>query len=241
VWKREIDGRSLTFRLAGINNQNFLMRDEETGSYWQQISGKAVAGPLRGRQLALIRCDELTFALWRQENPNGTVLRPVQAFASQYESKDWDVKMTRARTVVDTSRTGFDPRMLVIGVEHKGVSRAYVVDRLLKEKLVQDWIGGERLIVVVGPDGQSVRVFQAHLPGSDELPEFYRRPDAEQGGAAAGGRAILIDSVTGSAWNFQGCAIEGAAKDQCLTALPAIKDYLFDWQNYHPRTTVFGK
>ena len=120
-------------------------------------------------------------------------------------------------------------------------SRAYVVDRVLKEKLVQDWIGGEPLIVVVGPDAQSVRVFEAHLPGSDELPEFYRKPDAEQVGAAAARRAILIDSVTGSGWNFQGCATEGAAKDQCLAALPAIKDYWFDWQIYHPRTTVFGK
>ena len=41
---REIDGLKLTFHLAGINNQNFLMRDEETGTYWQQINGVAVSG-----------------------------------------------------------------------------------------------------------------------------------------------------------------------------------------------------
>jgi len=34
-----VDGLKLTFHLAGINSQNFLMRDEETGTYWQQISG----------------------------------------------------------------------------------------------------------------------------------------------------------------------------------------------------------
>jgi hypothetical protein len=32
VWTRQVDGITLTFRLAGINNQNFIMRDEETGS-----------------------------------------------------------------------------------------------------------------------------------------------------------------------------------------------------------------
>ena len=71
----------LTFRLAGINNQNFMMRDEETGSYWQQISGKAISGPYRGRELELVHSDELTFGLWRTENPNGTTLRPVDALS----------------------------------------------------------------------------------------------------------------------------------------------------------------
>jgi hypothetical protein len=213
-----------------MNNQTFLMRDEETGSYWQQISGKAVSGPMRGRQLDLVRCDELTFGLWRRENPKGTVLRPVAAFASEYEEKDWDIKMKRVPTVVDTKRTGLEPRELVLGVEHHGASRAYILDRALKEKLIQDWIGGRRVIVVVGPDSKSVRVFEAQIPGHDEPPEFYRKPDA-----------TLLDSVTGSTWNFRGCAIEGPAKGQCLQALSAIKDYWFDWQFYHPNTTVFGK
>lgn len=221
------DGRGLTFRLAGINNQNFLMRDEETGSYWQQISGKAVSVPLRGRQLELVHCDELTFGLWREENPRGTVLRPVAAFESQYESKDWETEMKRARTVVDTKRTGLEPRELMIGVEHRGKSRAYRVHRVLQERLVQDWIGGDRVIVVVGPDDKSVRVFVAGAL------EFYRKTGDGQG-------ALLMDS-NGSAWNFRGCAVEGPAKGKCLKPLAAIKDYWFDWQLYHPETTVFGK
>jgi hypothetical protein len=65
VWGREVNGITLTFHLAGINNQNFLMRDEETGTYWQQISGAAVSGPLRGSQLPLIHSDELTLGLWK--------------------------------------------------------------------------------------------------------------------------------------------------------------------------------
>ena len=65
MWTREVAGLRLTFHLAGINNQNFLMRDEETGTYWQQISGAAVSGPLKGRQLTLVHSDELTFATWK--------------------------------------------------------------------------------------------------------------------------------------------------------------------------------
>jgi hypothetical protein len=33
VWETTVNGRVLHFHLAGINNQNFIMRDEETGSW----------------------------------------------------------------------------------------------------------------------------------------------------------------------------------------------------------------
>ena len=69
-----MDGRTLTFRLIGINNQNFLMEDRETGSWWQQITGRAILGPLKGRQLTPVLHDEVTFGLWRREHPHGRVL-----------------------------------------------------------------------------------------------------------------------------------------------------------------------
>lgn len=230
-----VDGRELTFHLAGINNQNFLMRDEETGSYWQQISGRAIAGPYRGRQLDLIHSDELTFALWRGENPAGTVLRPVGKFASQYEDKNWEADMRRVRTVVDTKNTPFGPRELMLGVEDNGSARAYVFDRVLKQKLIQDRIGATPVIVVAGPDGKSVRVFEARIAGVSDVPEFYRNTDAP---APNAGGPILMDSLTGGGWNFQGCAVSGSAAGQCLRPMTAIKDYWFDWRLYHPHTTV---
>ncbi len=76
MWEATVDGRRLTFRLAGINNQNFIMRDEETGSWWQQITGECILGPLKGRRLKQFDHDELTFAQWKREHPGGRVLRP---------------------------------------------------------------------------------------------------------------------------------------------------------------------
>ncbi|MBA3256470.1 MAG: DUF3179 domain-containing protein [Pyrinomonadaceae bacterium] len=43
MWEATVDGRQLHFQLAGINNQNFIMRDEETGSWWQQVNGEAIS------------------------------------------------------------------------------------------------------------------------------------------------------------------------------------------------------
>src|ERR1700733_10278980 len=123
---RDVAGRRLTFHLAGINNQNFLMRDQETGSYWQQISGTAISGPLKGEQLTLVLSDELTFAAWRAEEPQGTVLKQAPQDASEYEVKDWDVRMKRQPTVIQFPEHGMQPRDLVLGIHTPNASRAFL-------------------------------------------------------------------------------------------------------------------
>jgi hypothetical protein len=226
VLGREIDGLKLTFHLSGINNQNFLMRDEETGTYWQQINGVAVSGPLAGRVLKLIPSDELTFALWKTEQPHGTILKDVPTYASQYSPKDWDVRMKKARTVLSFPQPGVAQRDIMLGIQAFGASRAFPYETVLREKLVKDHVGSEPIILVVGPDNQSVRVFRTHA-------DFYRTSET--------GQFFLMDATTGSKWNFQGCATEGKAVGSCLDPVYVIKDYWFDWRNYNPTTTVYTR
>jgi hypothetical protein len=241
VWRAEIDGQRLRFHLAGINNQNFLMRDEETGTYWQQISGIAVAGPLAGRQLSLVPSDELTFALWKSENPGGTVLDDLPMYVPEYAPDNWDVRMAKAPTVLSHAQNGLKARDLMLGIRAFGASRAFRYDTVLKEKLIQDHVGAEPIILIVGPDDQSVRVFQRRIPSVERLPEFYRvsAKEGQQAPSSPAG-ALFLDDLTGSAWNFQGCAVSGASKGRCLGRVEVIKDYWFDWRQYNPGTTVYG-
>jgi len=224
VWSREVAGLRLTFHLAGINNQNFLMRDDQTGSYWQQISGRAVAGPLAGRGLTLVPSDELTFATWKAEAPSGTVLKDAPGYVSEYAPRDWDVKMARGKGVLNFPEHGLRSRDLMLGIQAFGASRAYLYSQVLKEKLVQDRVGGEPVLLVVSPDQQSVRAF--HSSG-----DFY----------TAGRDAVFLDAATGSKWNFQGCAISGPRQGACLERVAMLKDFWFDWRNYNPGTTVYRR
>jgi Protein of unknown function (DUF3179) len=235
VWKRTVNGLVLTFHLAGINNQNFLMRDEQTGTFWQQISGMAVSGPLAGSHLDLVYSDELTFALWKKLAPDGMVLAPVAKYAGDYEEKNWDVRMAKARTVLNFPKTPLKSREIVLGVTAFGVSRAYPVDRILHELLIEDHLAGRLMLVVVGPDRKSIRMFNASSQPSQVVSDFYRIPDPPADPKAQ----LFLDSATGSAWNFDGCAISGKLKGHCLTPQPALRDYWFDWRNYNPNTTIF--
>ena len=127
IWSRVLDGQILRFRLAGINNGNALMRDEQTSSIWQQSTGQAIFGPLKGKQLTLVHSDELTFALWTKENPNGLVLKPDEPYASEYEDKDWEQQVLKTRTVVDTSKSGIPAHELMLGITLDGSSKAYPI------------------------------------------------------------------------------------------------------------------
>ena len=206
------------------------MRDEQTGTYWQQISGLAVAGPLRGRRLVLVAADELSFSLWKKEQPAGTVLKDAARFVPGYAPKNWDVRMAKAPTVISYAQPGLGARDLMLGVHASGASRAFPYSAIVKEKLIADRVGAQAVVVVLGPDNRSVRVFERRIPGVPGTPQFYRLTDGP----------FLMDAETGSEWNFQGCAVAGKLKGVCLARVEAIKDYWFDWRNYNPATTVYG-
>lgn len=248
MWRRESNRLVFTFHLAGINNQNFLMRDDQTGSYWQQITGLAVSGPLAGRRLTLVSSDELSFGLWAGEEPNGTVLKDFVKYAPHYAKKDWEVTILKDPTVLSFANPalGLKPRSLMLGIQASGVSRAYPFDTVVQEKLVLDHVGSEPVLLVVGPDGQSVRVFRNRIPGVEDEPAFYRTFDDNQSHPTdvawikqVASAPLLMDAATGSQWDFQGCAVSGKAEGTCLEQVTAIKDFWFDWRNYNPNTTVY--
>jgi hypothetical protein len=231
VWETSIDGRALHFHLAGINNQNFIMRDEETGSWWQQVTGECVLGPLKGRRLKLFDHDELTYATWKSESLRGRVLRPdlKVAAANKYAPADWEQRMTRvpvATTLADPNAQ-LTARTLVVGVEAGGGAKAYPVDALEQQNPIIDLIGTAPVLVLLGEDRKSVRVFDRRLDG--RALEFFQRP----------GTPALIDAETGSEWDFTGTATTGALAGRKLTRLQPVKDYWFDWKLYHPDTGVY--
>jgi hypothetical protein len=207
-----VDGRQLHFRLTGINNQNFLMRDEETGTWWQQVSGLAILGPLKGRRLELVPQDELTFAQWRREEARGRVLRPDPK-VTEYAEKNWEAHTAKLPVVTPNVDRRLEPRALVSGVRAGGFTKAYPMTAIQQQTPIIDTIGTTPVVIVLGPDRRSVRAFARRIDG--RTLELFARPGTE----------AMIDAETGSEWR--------------LEKLEALSDYWFDWQTYNPKTAVY--
>jgi Protein of unknown function (DUF3179) len=223
VWDPVVEGTSLHFRLAGINNGNALLRDEETRSVWQQSTGESIFGPLKGHHLKMIHSSELTFALWRNEQPLGDVLKPDAAWVSEYDPRDWEKQVEKTPAMIDTTKSGIPPHRLMLGVTLSGKAKAYPIDTILSARLIQDEVGDSPVLLVVASDGTSIRIFDP----------------AELTFVKGDGNRLMQDTETGSAWNFQGCATDGRFVGRCLKELDSNRDYWFDWMNHHPQTAVF--
>lgn len=225
-----MDGRKLTFHLAGINNQNFLMQDDQTGSWWQQVTGEALHGPMKGRRLELVFHDEISFADWQREHPGGRVLKPDDSAPWRRFSENWEEDTARLPIVTPIGKgEPLKPRDVVAGVRLGEKAKAYPLAALQHQNPVEDVVGGRPVILVVGEDGRSVRAFERTLDGREI--HLFRKPGATP--------LRLVDAETASEWSFAGEAVTGPLQGKKLGKVYVLKDYWFDWKAYNPRTEIY--
>jgi Protein of unknown function (DUF3179) len=179
-----------------------------------------------------VPCDELAFTTWKQEHPNGRILRPDPEFVSlkKYATADWEERIGKLPTVTPVkSNDPFPPREIILGVELNGASKAYPLAAVQKQKLILDRVGGTSFMVVLGEDQLSIRAFETILNG--QKLDFFSRTEHSP--------MRFVDSSTASEWNFEGEAVSGPLKSKRLKKVPLLKDYWFDWRIYHPNTSVY--
>ena len=225
-----MDGRELTFRLAGINNQNFIMRDEETGSWWQQVSGEAIQGAMKGQKLTNVATDEISFGVWKRENPNGRVLCPDEKIlaAGKYKS-DWEAQVAKMPVTIERELdASLEPRALVVGVKINNEAKAYPFSALEKQSPILDSVGGVKIVLLLGEDRKSVRAFERTVDG--KTLEFFVKSDSPE----------IVDAETGSSWDFSGKAVAGEMSGKELKKVAVLKDFWFDWKNYNPETRIYS-
>ena len=206
------------------------MRDEETGSWWQQVSGEALHGPLKGKQLTPVYSDEITFAVFKREHPQGRVLRPDERVQAKYEAANWEDEYAKLPVVTPVKADDkLAPRALMAGIVVNGQAMAYPVNDLQKQRLILDNVGGQPVFIVLGDDDKSVRAFESSVDGRKL--ELLVKADAKP--------LQLVDAETATIWDFSGAAVSGALAGKQLTRIQVLKDYWFDWKIYHPDTAVY--
>ena len=225
MWQSVVNGQTLKFHLAGINNQNFIMRDEETGSWWQQITGEAIQGSLKGQKLTPVGYDEVSYGVWKRENPHGRVLRLED---DKHESVDWEKQVSKMRVTTSAAiDNSLNPRDLIVGLTIDGESKAYPFSSIEKQSPILDTLGRTDIVILMAEDKTSVRAFDRNV--DDRKLEFLVKPESGQ----------IVDAETGSTWDFSGKAISGALAGKQLNRVQVLKDYWFDWKTYHPQTQLY--
>ncbi len=208
------------------------MRDEETGSWWQQVSGESIQGAYKGQKLNSVFMDEVTFGVWKREHPTGRVLRPDERVSKNYEAANWEEEYEKLRVITPIDPNDkLKPRTLIAGIVVNKKAIAYPLPVLEKERLILNTIDTTPIFVILGEDKKSVRAFERSIENRELT--FFIKTDSNNSGLQ------LLDSETGSTWNFSGKALSGALAGTQLKPIPVLKDYWFDWKIYHPDTGLY--
>ncbi len=136
VFDRRIAGRDLHFRVVGVFRRNLIMADRETRTIWQQATGEAIYGPLKGSALSLLPGYQMSLSDWLGAHPDSTVAgeperAPFAVFATHGGERMLQATVRRA---IVPGKTALGNRVamreVVFGIEVDGYSRAYPVSEL---------------------------------------------------------------------------------------------------------------
>ena len=157
-----VRGGPHTFGVSGLLYQSdLLMYDHQTDSLWSQIGMHAVAGPLTGEKLTPIFLEHTTWAEWRAAHPATHVLSTKTGSFRNYDRDPYSGYAESGELFFDTTHVDprYHPKEWVVGIEHKGVVKAYPFSELKKgESPVTDKLGGDAVTIQVNHRARSASV-----------------------------------------------------------------------------------
>jgi hypothetical protein len=145
VYSRILEGQELHFQVIGVYRRNMIMRDKETGTIWQQGTGEAVYGKLKGNQLTLLPYQQMMVRDWLKLYPDSLIATESKMAPLGLFSKARLIKMLEVteRLVAPgkTELSGLPLREKIWGLEINGAAKAYPVCELKKVSNFTDQLG----------------------------------------------------------------------------------------------------
>jgi hypothetical protein len=220
VYDRTIEGRTLELGAVGLEKGVFLLYDRQTGSWWNQIAGRAVKGPLEGRRLRKRPSTLTTWGRWRALHPETTVFSDPRVTGRRRFTEE---SVSRVTLSGGGAIAGDD---LIVAVEGESSARAYLLRRLAPGQVANDTIDGEPILVFLAEDAVTPRVFR-RLAGERTL-TFE----------AAGDH--LRDEETGTRWDpMTGRALEGPLEGLQLEPVVFTQALWYAWRSVRPDTALW--
>ena len=244
VFDRRLEGVVYDFGTSGkLRNSDLVMWDRQTESWWQQLTGEAIAGELTGKVLTALPAPIISWEDFKTAHPEGKVLSRDTGFPRRYGENPYVGydEVDKPPFLYRGSPDGrLPPKERVAAVTIGEVDVAFPFSLLEAERVVNYSVNGQDLVVFFKPgtasaldralirdsrDAGATGVFDARL---DEQKLSFRED---------GGR--ITDDETGSVWNILGEATAGPLEGKKLTPLVHANHFWFAWGAFRPDTIIY--
>jgi hypothetical protein len=231
VYRTSTPRGTLTLAASGrFQEGDQLLRDSQTGTLWQQLTGKAVDGPLAGSgvELQALPVVLTTWGSWLRLHPQTRVLSLETGARPDYPAgglPESDTPLPVSRRSPALPETSW-----IYGLVLDGTAKAYPVDRLVRDGVVNDELAGHPVLVVWEPGADA----------KNRTVRAYERGDRVFGPneRAIFGALFLVDQE-GRPWRLGEEALT-TADGKSLARLPGRLTYGSGWFASYPQTLIYG-
>jgi|SRR5271154_691806 len=216
------------FRLVGMDHFNAMFEDEKTKSWWRQVNGEAIAGPLKGNVLKELPSSQMRLAVWIRQHPNTLILQPDTIFNKEYDDLQGYDSGTIKGNLEKRDSSSWKKKSWVVGIVQNGFAKVYDWNDLVKEKIINDTLHAIPVVLFLENDAMTFHVFERTI--NNQVLQFSWNENLK----------ILQDDNTHSIWNRDGVCIEGALKNTSLTPVQSYQQFWHSWQTFHSNSTMYS-
>lgn len=226
VFSPIVNNKLENFRLVGMDHYNAMFEDETTKSWWRQVNGEAIAGPLLGTTLTEVPSEQMSLQAWMDRYPNTLVMQPDPAFKDRYESLEKYDEGKMEGKLEGRDSLSWKDKSWVVGVPMGLFAKAYDWNQLVKDRVINDRIKGLPVMLALESDSVS---FHSWVPvvGKDTLRFSY-----------SDSLKILVDQNQ-SRWNWKGECVDGTMKGTKLETVQSYQEFWHSWKTFHPNTEIY--
>jgi hypothetical protein len=240
---RASDGETYTFGSSGfLYRSNKLMYDRQTRTLWNQLTGEPVLGELAGTglKLDLLPVVLTTWEAWLTQHPDTLVLdvdtgyqrpyEPGAAYGPYFADDDTMFPVWQRSDLLETK-----DRIYALQVE--GIPKAYPLDILIAEQVVNDTIGGTNLVLVATRGDVTVQSGPLTTYNAGGEVRAYNRGEET---FAPGPNADTVLDSAGRPWGVAEEALLGP-DGELAPRVNGHLAYWFGWYSFFPQTLLYEK
>lgn len=228
VYDPKVDGQPESFRLVGMDHFNAMFEDATTKSWWRQVTGEAITGKRKGKTLPVIASQQMRLAAWLRLHPGSLIMQPDNNFTKQYQGLAGFDNGTIKSDLEQRDSGSWKMKSWVVGVLYGSQAKAYDWNDLVRQRIINDTIGGRAVLLTLENDKESFHAFQRTALAVEP---FHFEADSSGN--------FMKEKVSATLWTLDGTCIEGMYKGQRLVALPAYQEFWHSWQTFHSNTTAY--
>lgn len=219
VFEPLVNGKLEEFRLVGMDHFNAMFEDKTTKSWWRQENGEAVTGRLKGTFLPEFPSTQITLKQWLILYPNSLVMQSDEAAVMNYDSL---ARFEQGKSTGDLTRTdslSWQDKSWIIGIQIGDQSKAYDWNYLKKERMIQDIINNQSIIIVLDSDDKSFAAFAKDDVNDEVLLQYD---------------TLFINHQP---YDLYGRPLNSTAPT--LKKVNAYQEFWHSWLTFHPKTEKY--